>query len=497
MGSFRGSMDAAVSSDGRWAHCEFPRDRWLDYVEMLQARECFWWLDSALPGASQGRWSYAGAEPWAELRAWGNRIRLDVHRPVHPRFPVGRTEMCGDPLEFAAGLLRALDPGPGTGPDLPFAGGAIGWLGYELSPFTEGYTLRTKDGLGLPDLCLLWVDRLIALDQLEGNAVASVMTFGATDPRRELAEFEAGFAGSCASSGGAAVGTGPKCSEPNAMSLDRHAHEKAVGQIKEAIADGGVYQACLTHRVTVPFSGDPWLAYRLLRTRNPAPFGAYLQLPEAALLSSSPERFLELTAEGRAECRPIKGTRPRGQSQREDERLAYELRASEKDRAENVMIVDLVRNDLGRVCEAGSVHVPELRVIERYATVWQMVSTVRGHVRSGTDPLDVVRATFPPGSMTGAPKRAALRILDGLEPVGRGPYAGALGWFDSRGSLSLSVVIRTAIVADGNAHVHTGGGIVADSDADEEWNEAEAKARVLLDCLAEAGAAGDAQGNDR
>ncbi|MDH3684589.1 MAG: aminodeoxychorismate synthase component I [Myxococcales bacterium] len=485
-------MDAAATSDGRWAQRELAPARWLDYVDTLHARRGFWWLDGALPGTPQGRWSFAGAEPWAELRAWGDRIRLDVHRARHPDFPIGRHEEAGDPLEFAARMLRALDPGCALDPALPFAGGAVGWLGYELAPFADGFTPRAKDGLGLPDLCLLWVDRLIALDPLDGRAVACVRAERGPDAERELADFVSGLSSPVANArapvptSAAAPGGERSC---RFESLDRSAYEKAVHEIQAAIEQGDVYQACLTHRITVPFRGDPWHAYQILRARNPAPFGAFLQLPEAALLSSSPERFLELSAAGSAESRPIKGTRPRGRTAPGDAELARELAASEKDRAENVMIVDLVRNDLGRVCETGSVHVPELQVIERYATVWQMVSTVRGRVRSGVGPFEAVRATFPPGSMTGAPKRAALRILDRLEPVQRGPYAGALGWFDARGTASLSVVIRTAIVADGCAHVHAGGGIVADSAAEAEWREAEDKARVLLECLAEAAAA--------
>jgi aminodeoxychorismate synthase component I len=488
-------MDVAVKSDGRWARCALPRGGWLDCVETLHGRAGFWWLDSALPGAPLGRWSYAGAEPWAELRAWGDRIQLDVHRAVHPRFPVGRTEQRGDPLQFAEDMLRELAPAGPAGPDLPFAGGAVGWLGYELCPFTEGYVSHADDDLGLPDLCLLWVDRLIAIEHLEGPVTACVAVWGATDPEAELSRFVAALQETPRREGEASwPEAGGDSPEKSVRQIDRQAHEKAVHRIQDAVAGGDVYQACLTRRVTVPFCGDPWLAYRFLRARNPAPFGAYLELPGLALLSSSPERFLELTPDGRAESRPIKGTRPRGASPREDAALARELGASEKDRAENVMITDLVRNDLGRVCEIGSVHVSELQVIERYANVWQMVSTVRGRLRPDVGPLDLVRATFPPGSMTGAPKRAALRILDGIEPVRRGPYSGALGWLDPRGSLSLSVVIRTAIVHAGRAHVHTGGGIVADSDAADEWCEAAVKARVLLECVAAAAAASAGSG---
>ncbi|MGI9432084.1 MAG: anthranilate synthase component I family protein, partial [Myxococcota bacterium] len=415
-------MDAAATSDGRWAQCELAPARWLDHVDTLQTRRGFWWLDGALPGTPQGRWSFAGAEPWAELRAWGDRIRLDVHRSVHPEFPIGRHEETGDPLEFAARMLRALDPGCAVDPGLPFAGGAVGWLGYELAPFADGFVPQAKDGLALPDLCLLWVDRLIALDPLDGRAVACVRSQRSADAERELAHFVSGLSSPVSAS---RAPVAPRAAAPGGEascrfeSLDRPAYEKAVHQIQDAIELGDVYQACLTHRITVPFRGDPWHAYQVLRARNPAPFGAYLQLPEAAILSSSPERFLELTADGSAESRPIKGTRARGRTASEDAELAASLAASEKDRAENVMIVDLVRNDLGRVCETGSVAVPELLAIEAYATVFQLVSTVVGRLQSDKDALDAVRSCFPPGSMTGAPKIAAMKILDALEPVRR------------------------------------------------------------------------------
>jgi aminodeoxychorismate synthase component I len=270
---------------------------------------------------------------------------------------------------------------------------------------------------------------------------------------------------------------------PLSPSLDAPAHAKAVALLLERIEAGDVYQACLTHRFEQPFSGDPWRLYRALRARNPAPFGAWLALPEAAICSSSPERFLAVAADGRLESRPIKGTRPRGEDPARDAALAAELARSEKDRAENLMIVDLVRNDLGRVCATGSIEVPELRAIESYATVHQMVSTVTGRLRPGVRRADAIRAAFPPGSMTGAPKLAAMRLLAGLEPVRRGVYSGALGYLDVRGGADLSVVIRTAVVAGGRACVHSGGGIVADSEPAAEWSESLAKARVLLEAI--------------
>jgi para-aminobenzoate synthetase component 1 len=241
---------------------------------------------------------------------------------------------------------------------------------------------------------------------------------------------------------------------------------------------------CLTHRLDAPFDGDPFALWQELRRASPAPFAAFLDLPEGAVVSSSPERFLALDAARTAESRPIKGTRPRGATPEEDAQHAADLAASPKDRAENAMIVDLVRNDLGRVCRFGTVEAPELFVVERYATVHQLVSTVRGELDPAHDAVDLIRACFPPGSMTGAPKIEAMTLLEALEPTERGVYAGALGWMDFSGTLDLSVVIRTIVLKDGRAHVHVGGAIVADSDPPSEYDETMHKARAMLEALA-------------
>ena len=275
----------------------------------------------------------------------------------------------------------------------------------------------------------------------------------------------------------------PRPSAPPFAFFDAAGYAKAVDAVLEEIRAGNVYQANLTHRVERDYRGDPWDLYRELRRRNPAPFASYLELPEASVVSSSPERFLRLGADGEVESRPIKGTRPRGRDAGEDASLRRDLARSEKDRAENLMIVDLVRNDLGRVCETGSVCVPERMAIEDYASVFQMVSTVRGRLRRDCDVVDLVRATFPPGSMTGAPKIAAMRLCDRLEPVRRGVYSGAIGYLDARGGADLSVTIRTIVVRQGRAYVHAGGGIVADSDPMDEYRETLTKARPLLEAL--------------
>jgi aminodeoxychorismate synthase component I len=268
----------------------------------------------------------------------------------------------------------------------------------------------------------------------------------------------------------------------------RDVYAGRVRSILDEIERGGVYEVNLTQRMSTPWQGDPLALYAALRRESPAPFAAYLELPDVCIVGSSPERFLKAGSDGHVESRPIKGTRPRGADPDRDAALAEELVTSPKDRAENLMIVDLVRNDLGRVCRPGSVRVPELMQVEAYATVFQLVSTVVGRLREGCDGVDLVRACFPPGSMTGAPKIAAMRIAGALEPVRRGIYSGALGHLDVRGGLDLSVVIRTWLVKKGRAYLHVGGAVVADSDPDAEYDESLDKARALQSALERASA---------
>jgi aminodeoxychorismate synthase component I len=470
-----------------------PADTLLPLAEALRRRAGSWWLDSALPGGRLGRFSFAGAEPYAIARARGGCIEIACARAARPDLAPGRTRLAGDPLAL---LPRLLPPPPAddAAPELPFVGGAVGWLGYELAARTlPRLAFPAPDDLGLPELCLLLVDRLVALDHASGRRFACALGFGADEDAARRRARETLAAWTAQLERPAAERPRPEPAPPRAaarrahlgasVSLDAPAHRKAVSTLLERIEAGDVYQACLTHRFELPFGADPWRLYRALRARNPAPFAAWLSLPELAICSSSPERFLRLGADGRVESRPIKGTLPRSEDPAEDRALARALAASEKDRAENLMIVDLVRHDLGRVCATGSVSVPELRAIESYATVHQMVSTVQGRLAEGQGLVDLLRAAFPPGSMTGAPKLAAMRLLAALEPVRRGVYSGALGYFDARGGADLSVVIRTALVAGGRAYVHAGGGIVADSEPAAEWRESTGKADVLVEAI--------------
>ncbi|MFP8878702.1 MAG: aminodeoxychorismate synthase component I [Myxococcota bacterium] len=441
----------------------------------------FWWLDSALASENLGRFSFVGADPYLVVRARGSVTELQCLRAVHAGLEVGTQRLSGDPLEVVGSFLPPAPASVDTG--LPFIGGAVGYLGYELAAQFERHEFSGLDDLGLPDLYLLFVDSLIAHDAVDGKLYACALGFAEDfDSAMEAAERACdGVVQRAHRERPEVASVDPVCTdarEPFAF-FDECSYAKAVTAAKQEIEAGEVYQTCLTFRSERGCPAQPWELYLRLRCVNPAPFASYFELPEVSILSSSPERFLKLNEVRRVESRPIKGTRPRASTESADRAIRAELAASEKDRAENLMIVDLVRNDLGRVCEVGSVEVPELMAIETYASVHQMLSTVTGLLRSDRNALDLVRATFPPGSMTGAPKIAAMRILDGLEPVRRGIYSGAIGYFDARGGMDLSVVIRTILAQRGRAYVHSGGGIVADSDPVEEWAEACDKARLL------------------
>jgi para-aminobenzoate synthetase component 1 len=267
-------------------------------------------------------------------------------------------------------------------------------------------------------------------------------------------------------------------------SFTRESYLKAVERVREYIFAGDIFQANLSQRFETPLTEPAWALYRRLRERNPAPFAAFLDFPGVAVLSASPERFLRVDAGGSVETRPIKGTRPRGVGPEHDAALGQALAESPKDRAENLMIVDLMRNDLSRVCAPGSVRVAELFALEQYATVHHLVSTVVGQLAPGADALDLLRAAFPGGSITGAPKLRAMEIIAELEPSRRGVYCGSIGYWSVTGELDTSIAIRTAVARNGRVYFNAGGGVVADSDPADEYQETLDKARGLIDALA-------------
>ncbi|MBN9157426.1 MAG: aminodeoxychorismate synthase component I [Microbacterium sp.] len=421
------------------------------------------WLDGNRPGDDRARYSILGG---------GDSLPTalaDVHADtVTVRDRDGIREVRSGFFDWLDAELAATAVVAG---DLPFALGWVGALGYELRAECGSPHERRSE---TPDALLVRLDRALVVDHRE-------------DRIHLLALDDAGWIERTAARIAALPDDAAERSAPPAeqgappVLTARHSRARyleLIAAAQEEIAAGETYEACLTNLLHGEDAADPLEVYRMLRRQNPAPFGAFLRIDGVSVLSTSPERFLRITADGAVESSPIKGTRPRGATRAEDERIRAELAASEKDRAENLMIVDLVRHDLGRTAELGSVHVDGLFRVESYATVHQLVSTVRS--RRAASPVACVRAAFPPGSMTGAPKLRTMAILDRLEGGPRGLYSGALGYFSFDGSVDLSVVIRTMIRHDRGFDYGVGGAIVSLSDPDEEYTETVVKARPLL-----------------
>ena len=421
-------------------------------------------LESARPGRA-GRWSFLVAEPLAVLEG---------------------SSPGQDPFALARASLDRLDRTPLPRGAPPFAGGLVGHLGYDLGRRLERLSVRAVDDQGLPDLRLGLHAWAIAWDGRDGPAwLAGRAADGdAVGLDRSLAVVRArAEAAVRVPLRGESTFPGPTFRSE----VDRATWMAQVEAVRAAIVSGELYQANLTRRLVAPFAGEPWSVFRRLRAGEPAAFTAFVDLgrdpvtgARRAIVSASPEPFLALDASGRVRTDPIKGTRPRGRTRAQDRALAAELLASGKDRAENTMIVDVLRNDLGRVCRPGSVRVPRLWRLERTPSVQHLVSTVTGRLAPGRDAFDLLVSTFPGGSITGAPKIRAMELIESLEPVRRGPYCGAALWVDAGGAMGSSILIRT-FVADGRRlTLHVGGGITWRSDPAAEWEETRAKARGPL-----------------
>jgi para-aminobenzoate synthetase component 1 len=451
--------------------------RVIDIAEAFRDLPGLCLLESARPGRN-ARWTYLTADPVAVLES-----------------PASGP----DPLAVARRLVARLDRtmiGPADGP--PFLGGLVGFVGYDLGAVLERLPSIAPADQDLPLLRLALHDWVVAWDRRTGHAWLGGRALDG-DGRRLAGRLDEVHARLAAwpqrPDGSAPTGDRQVVGEPNGAltfrsSLDRAGYLAGVQRVRDHIARGDIYQANLTRRLEAPFEADPWELYRRLRTGDPSSFSAFLDLGPGqlsgrprALLSASPEPFLSVDRRGHVQTDPIKGTRPRGRDGTEDRAFARELLASAKDRAENVMIVDVLRNDLGRVCRPGTVRVPRLCRLERTAAVQHLVSTVTGDLAEGRDAFDLLMASFPGGSITGAPKIRAMQILEGLEAVRRGPYTGALGWIGPDGAMQTSILIRT-FVADGQRlTLHIGGGITWKSDPAAEWDETVIKARGPLGAI--------------
>ncbi len=432
------------------------------------------WLDSAAPLSERSRVAYIAVDPFRVLHAEAGRVTLD-----------GRTV----PLDPFAALASELARFPLVAPEapVPFIGGAIGLLGYELACHLEDVPRKASGALDIPDMAFGFYDLLLAFDRQQRRAWLLSSGLPETEPsarrRRRAARADWLLHRLDAPRPRARAET-PRLAWRRETA--RAEYEAAIVRIKDYIAAGDIYQANYTNRFLAPRPPGLRAAdlYAAIRRASPAPFAAYLDCgPRLAIASASPERFLQLSADGRIESRPIKGTRARGRSPEADSALSAELQTSEKDRAENLMIVDLLRNDISRVASIGSVRVPKLHAIESFASVHHLVSAIEGRLRPGLGPVDLLRATFPGGSITGAPKIRAMRIIAELEAAARGPYCGSIAWIGWDGAMDSSIVIRTATITPETVAVQAGGGIVWDSDPAEEFREMMVKAGPLLRAL--------------
>ena len=421
-------------------------------------------LDSGRPHGAHGRYDILTADPRAVLITTG--LQTEVRTAAGSRF---------SPDDPFAILQEELGPERPGIDGLPFTGGAIGYFGYDLGRRIERLPSLAEDAEQLPEMAIGIYDWALVVDHQERRSrVVAEDRAGLREGFRRFAALTERRAGRPRS---------PFRVLGRVQSnLGHGQYLAAIERIKHYLSAGDCYQVNLAQRFSVPAEGDPWQAYQTLRRLNPAPFGAYLGTPVCAVMSSSPERFLRV--DGRhVETRPIKGTAPRGRDPSEDLMLAEALRTSPKDRAENLMIVDLMRNDLGKVCAIGSIQVPRLFELERYTRVQHLVSTVRGRLAEGRTPLDLLRACFPGGSITGAPKLRAMEIIEELEPHRRGIYCGAIGYLSFDGTMDTNIAIRTLVHSHGITRLWAGGGIVSDSDAESEYRETYHKAAALLDLL--------------
>ncbi|HVW19015.1 MAG TPA: anthranilate synthase component I [Solirubrobacteraceae bacterium] len=421
-------------------------------------------LESADRGQQVGRYSFIGLRP-------RKVVRWSLGDP-------------GDPYALADAEVRAFSQA--SWPDAPpFAGGAVGFFAYDLVRTVEtSLGEPNEDALGLPDMALMLSDLLVVFDHLRHTVtiVANVYANAGDDVDASYADAVAAIAQVRSRLAGPVPGFGtrPRTTPPEFRSnMTRERFESMVSRIVEYVHAGDAFQVVPSQRWSAEIDLDPFSVYRGLRVVNPSPYMYFLDFTDFQIAGASPEPLLTVAGR-RASTRPIAGTRPRGANLAEDERIAKELLADEKERAEHVMLVDLGRNDLGRVCEYGSVAVDTLMSVETYSHVMHIVSSVSGTLRDGVGAMDALRSMLPAGTLSGAPKVRAMQIIDELEPVKRGGYGGAIGWLSYAGDLDTCIHIRTVVVKDGLAHVQAGGGTVADARPAYEFAESEAKARAVL-----------------
>ena len=456
------------------------RETAVSVFEKLVGDEQGFLLESVEGGERWARWSFVGGRPEFTLTARdGHSESSDSRRRLAP----------GDPLTVLESLVSSLRvPTPGelghNADSPPLHSGAVGYLAYDIVRHVEHLPNRPPDDRRLPEMVWHFFGLLAAFDRLRETVHLIRNVYVGADPAADYAKAVDDLteaADRLATATTYEARPRPAfTSRPDARAnVTQEQFEAAVRKAKDHIKTGDAFQIVPSLRLEVDLAVDPFQVYRALRLVNPSPFMFFVRHDEVAIVGSSPELMVR-ARDGIATSRPIAGTRPRGSTIEDDEQLEQELLADPKERAEHVMLIDLARNDLGRVCQFGTVHVDDLMVIERYSHVMHIVSGVSGRLRPDVGPIDVLRATFPHGTVSGAPKVRAMEIIDELEPTARGPYAGAVGYIDFSGNLDTAIALRTLVAADGKAWVQAGAGVVADSDPTAEYLECLNKAAAVL-----------------
>lgn len=454
-------------------------------------------LESVKGPENIARYSFIGFDPYLTFKVKDGAVEITAKgkKAVSSVPPLARLKSLVDAYRQAP--LKSLPP---------FQGGAVGLLSYDFVQYFEKLPKAARDDLQIPDAHFLMIDKLIAFDHLDKKAWIVVCP-GARDTELGYGDVDVDWAEKydeaeqeiekissevqkCRSTEVTPPFSSPCQGEDRRGSisslkhgLSKKQYMEIVKRAKEYIAAGDIFQANISLRVSADI-GDikPWSLYKILRSINPSPFAGYIDFGDYQIVSSSPERLLKVKG-GVIETRPIAGTRPRGRDVKEDELMRAELLLNEKERAEHIMLIDLERNDIGRVSDYGSVHVDELMITEDYSHVIHIVSNVKGNLASGKNCFDAIKAAFPGGTITGVPKVRCMEIIDELEPVSRGPYTGSFGYIGFSGSMDLNIIIRTFVIKDGFAYVQAGAGIVADSDPEKEYYESLKKAEALIRTL--------------
>ena len=440
-------------------------------------------LDSPSSSNGLGECSIIAFEPFLVFKSKGNAVNIWTRGHSY--------ELAGDPLAHLQSIFRQYNI-YGVNCGIPFAGGGIGYFSYDLCGMLERIEDRREDDLCMPDIIFCFYNTAIVVNHAENKTYAAVSPAGQDKPycpEEKLDAICTALAERGREADGAPAESGLllRFRSPLISNFTREQYCDMVRTAKEYIRNGDIYQVNLSQRFkTTLGTAHLFNLYKKLRRLNPAPFSAYLDFGDIKVLSTSPERFIKIR-DGIIETRPIKGTRPRGKSLEEDVALCRELLASEKDRAELTMIIDLERNDLGKVCEIGSVHVKRLFEVEHYATVHHLVSTIEGKLKPGVDAIDCIRAAFPGGSITGAPKIRAMEIINELEPAKRDIYTGSIGYIGFDGNCDLNIAIRTVIAKGNDVFYNVGGGIVWDSEPEKEYQETLDKGEALMQALSEGG----------